>query len=556
MWRARDSDFRDERQSRVYPRLAGCVDLENTERRGKAKADVIIPDLAELTDEEFQQRLINLRNEHRLTIELCDKLGLHAKEETNDLRNSLPVAMVDDEYTMSTATYADKSPVRSPDFVRKNFRATKSPSLTRRTKSADVSGHRQLQEAAKTWCYETDEKDMSEYKLKKYLDGLDYAKEVYSRNLTDKNGVPQHRCGHLIESMMESNKNMSKLKKSDWKHRVTIPKPFQMTMRDTNKGSTKTKAQVYLEREREERDQKEMEECQKTFKAAPVPANVYIPLYDELQKKKARQRSENHRVRQEFLMSDQNPFTFIDREKRKQMRRLEKMKMLEDADRKRPDADFQAKPFPKEIFSDAVYEKMRNEEEIRMLRMELRAEEMLRTSSLPKNMTKRRKNHTCEMSGECDHQHRRASDGELQATSDSDTDPQEKTNRQQTKGKYMRSRWPATHLGASPLSRSLTDLVDSSMPAADSTHWKTTRKGARVASAGGHRARVVSSISQQDPYGYDFDDSAIRDEVFRGYKEMNTGSRRYYDHDDHQMHSDYFDQSSQGRPEPLHHRIA
>lgn len=455
MWRARDSDFRDERQSRVYPRLSGCVDLENGEKRGKVEVDVIIPDLAQLTDEEFEQRLINLRNEHRLTLELCEKLGLHEKEETSYLKNSLPVAMVDDEYTLSTATYTDKSPVRSPDFIRKNFKATKSPAYMRRPKSADLSIHKQLREGIKTKCHEEDEKDISEYKLKKYLDGLDYAKDVYSKNLTDKNGVPRHRCSDLIESMMEGNKNASKMKRSDWKHRVTIPKPFQMTVRETNKGSTKTKAQVLWERENEKRVQKELEECQKRFKAAPVPANVYIPLYDELQKKKAHQRSENHLIRQEFLLSDQNPFTFIDREKRKQMGRLEKMRMLEDADRKRPDANFQAKPFPKEMFSDAVYAKMRDDEEIRMLRMEMRAEEMLRSSSLPKNMRKKRKNHTCEMSGD-DDQHRRASDGELEAMSDGDTDRQEKANRRQVEGKYKQSRWPATHLGASPLSRSLT----------------------------------------------------------------------------------------------------
>lgn len=455
MWHAKDSDFRDERQSRVYPRLAGCVDLENTGRRGKAKADVIIPDLADLTDEEFKQRLINLRNEHRLTIELCDKLGLHEKKETNDWKNSLPVAMVDDEYTLSTATYADKSPVRSPDFVRKNFKATRSPAHMRRAKSADISVHRQLRAATKTNCHEADEKDISEYKLKKYLDGLDYAKEVYSRNLTDKNGVPQHRCSDLVESMMENNKNMSKIRKNDWKHRVTIPKPFQMTVRETERGSAKTRAQMFWERENEKKDLKEMEECQKTFKAAPVPANVYIPLYDELQKKKARQRSHNHQMRQEFLLSDQNPFSFIEREKRKKMGRLEKTRMLEDADRKRPDANFQAKPFPKEIFSDAVYVKMRDEEEMRMLRMELRAVEMLRSSTLPKNMRKKRKHHKCDMSGECDH-HRRSSDGELQATSESDTDQPDRSQKQQAEEKYMQPRWPATHLGANPLSRSLT----------------------------------------------------------------------------------------------------
>lgn len=452
MWHSWDSDFRDEHQSRVYPRLAGCEDHEQAENDVASETKMIIPDLSLLTDEEFDIRMKKMRDDHQLTLELCNKLGICEKEEVLNMRTSLPVAVVDDEFTLSTVTFTDKSPIKSPDFVRKNFKANKVPSSVMKAKSANLSP-KKLRTGIAICDTENEENDIAEYKLKKYLDGLDYAKEVYRKTSVDKNGVPKHSCTDMMETVLENNKNLSKVIKKDWKHRVTIPKPFQMTVREMSKGTLKTKAQESWEKEKESREQSELEECQKTFKAAPLPANTYIALYEELQKKSAKQRQENHLLRQEFLLADQSPFTFIEREKKKQAERHDRLKRLKDADMKRPDTNFRAKPFPKKIFDDGVYEKMRNEEEMRLLRMDVRASELLRSSSSPESMRMAGKKHRCPLS-EAGRPHCRIVGTDVKGTSDTEAESQRSRNKETQELQRTELRRPATHLSANLLSRS------------------------------------------------------------------------------------------------------
>lgn len=52
---------------------------------------------------------------------------------------------------------------------------------------------------------------------------------------------------------------------------------------------------------------------------------------------------------------------------------------------------FKAKPVPKNLFSNYVYKKMHEDEFYRALQKRIRAEEMLKASSLPPSMAKREK---------------------------------------------------------------------------------------------------------------------------------------------------------------------
>jgi len=94
----------------------------------------------------------------------------------------------------------------------------------------------------------------------------------------------------------------------------------------------------------------------------------------------------------------QEPFSFDDREKRKKVQQHVLKQTLANIDAQQPDTDFKAKPFPKKLFDSSMDEKLQHEEEIRKLEAHMRANYLLTTSSLPPNMLKKRKSHSCFMS--------------------------------------------------------------------------------------------------------------------------------------------------------------
>ncbi|KAG8126303.1 hypothetical protein E2320_021459 [Naja naja] len=67
----------------------------------------------------------------------------------------------------------------------------------------------------------------------------------------------------------------------------TIPQPFKMTLRETHQRPQFLKSQALLEKESTayKRQLQEAAECQKQFRAQPVPAHIYLPLYQEIMEK-------------------------------------------------------------------------------------------------------------------------------------------------------------------------------------------------------------------------------------------------------------------------------
>ncbi|XP_041827960.1 protein FAM161A [Melanotaenia boesemani] len=59
-------------------------------------------------------------------------------------------------------------------------------------------------------------------------------------------------------------------------------------------------------------------ECQKKFCAVPVPSHVNQPIYQEMIEVRKRERKQGHEQRKLFLISIQKPFSFHEREKKKQ----------------------------------------------------------------------------------------------------------------------------------------------------------------------------------------------------------------------------------------------
>ncbi|XP_059684487.1 protein FAM161A isoform X2 [Gavia stellata] len=201
---------------------------------------------------------------------------------------------------------------------------------------------------------------------------------------------------------------MTRKKQKAWSPKVTVPKPFQMTLREARKKeqNVKSKSQIEMENNLLKKQLEEEAECQKQFRANPVPAAVFLPLYHEIvQRNEERRRSVKERSKLKLLAS-QKPFKFIEREK--QRNEIRKMQLRDLSAPEKKTKLFKAKPIPKCVYSPAVNDKLKEEELYREIRIRMRAEELLRNSSLPNSRlalkdTNKKKKHKCFEPKETEH---------------------------------------------------------------------------------------------------------------------------------------------------------
>ncbi|NXQ34215.1 F161A protein, partial [Alaudala cheleensis] len=187
-------------------------------------------------------------------------------------------------------------------------------------------------------------------------------------------------------------------KQKVWSPRITVPKPFQMTIREAQKKeqNVKSKSQIELENHLLKKQLEEEAECQKKFRANPVPAAVFLPLYhDIVQRNEERRRAGRERSKLQLLAS-QKPFKFIERER--QRSEIRKMQLKDIAPPESKTKVFRAKPVPKCVYSPDFSDRLKKEELCREIRIRMRAEELLRNSSVPNSRlasreTKKKKKH-------------------------------------------------------------------------------------------------------------------------------------------------------------------
>ncbi|NXT10497.1 F161A protein, partial [Prunella fulvescens] len=191
-------------------------------------------------------------------------------------------------------------------------------------------------------------------------------------------------------------------KEKVWSPRVTVPRPFQMTIREAQKKeqNVKSKSQIELENHLLKKQLEEEAECQKKFRANPVPAAVFLPLYQDIvQRNEERRRSVRERSKLK-LLATQKPFKFIERERQRHEARKMQLKDLSPPENKTK--VFRAKPVPKCVYSPDFHDRVKEEELCREIRIRMRAEELLRNSSVPnsrlalKETNKKKKNKSTE----------------------------------------------------------------------------------------------------------------------------------------------------------------
>ncbi|XP_028398892.1 protein FAM161B-like [Dendronephthya gigantea] len=180
-------------------------------------------------------------------------------------------------------------------------------------------------------------------------------------------------------------------KEKEWTPSITVPKPFTMTLREATKEKRKTRSMQMLEEELVLKKSMEEVELKKKFRAQPVPATTFLPLYDDIMDKNKRRSEHIRDINKAILKATEKPFSFVKREEMKkhlreeERRKAEQQKAREETKR----ASFKAKPPPKHQDDLTLADRQTEEDEYRKIRKKLRAAELLAQSRLPPSMEAR-----------------------------------------------------------------------------------------------------------------------------------------------------------------------
>nr|XP_026648390.1 protein FAM161B isoform X2 [Zonotrichia albicollis] len=171
---------------------------------------------------------------------------------------------------------------------------------------------------------------------------------------------------------------------SPWIPSITIPQPFKMTLREARKKSELLKSYMFLELDthRDKRQSQDEAECQKQFRAQPVPAHVFLPLYQEIMEQNEIRRQAATQKRKELLLSTQRPFSFVEKEEKK--KEAIRQKFLAAATPNESSKQKQAsKKVPKSTYDSLLGDKLKEAELCREIRIQMRAKDLLESSVAP-----------------------------------------------------------------------------------------------------------------------------------------------------------------------------
>ena len=372
-----------------------------------------VDNLEGLSDTEFYKKLIELRKEHKKTLEICerlynDKLGSLSTPSPKSnifpdyvLPDSEEFATASDSHSKETSGFGLQNLAFSADRIRdmsitgkppsgKSFKRSVSPltfpgeqnSLYNDETSVGEFWHHDslISSHSDVESREISRRSMSNIHNDTRASAMSKIEDMFVDFTVDEYAPRTRQRSNSTSALATSKKEVK-----EWQHKVTIPQPFSMTLREETKPKKKNALIAELEKQREEKIKREEAECQKSFKARPVPANVYLPLFEEIMEKKEARRREIKQNRTEILQTMQKPFKFCLRD--------DKMKARQSCleSEFKPKTEFKASPYPAHIFDNHINDKILEEEEYRKIRVQMRSEELLRSASLPPNMEARGK---------------------------------------------------------------------------------------------------------------------------------------------------------------------
>ncbi|XP_076990447.1 protein FAM161A isoform X2 [Tamandua tetradactyla] len=203
-----------------------------------------------------------------------------------------------------------------------------------------------------------------------------YAKELINNMWTDFS--VEDYIQHEDPDFPEVERRRKKPK--EWVPKITIPEPFQMMIREEKKKEENMKSKSDIETAHDLfKKQEDDAACQKKFRANPVPAYVFLPLYHDIVKQNEERRKYMKEKNKEALLASQKPFKFIAREEQKQAVREKQLRDFLKS-KKKPNR-FKARPIPRSTYGSNSSDRLKEEELYRNVRRQLRAQELLQNSS-------------------------------------------------------------------------------------------------------------------------------------------------------------------------------
>ncbi|XP_032765032.1 protein FAM161B [Rattus rattus] len=169
-----------------------------------------------------------------------------------------------------------------------------------------------------------------------------------------------------------------------WASSITVPQPFHMTLREARKKAQWLASPASFEQERlqAQKQGQEEAECHRQFRAQPVPAHVYLPLYQEIMERREARRRARIQQRKELLLSSVKPFSFLEK-KEEQKEDTPQRDLAAVAQTKVPPKKATSRKIPKSILEPALGDKLQESELLRKIRIQMRAMDMLQMSSSP-----------------------------------------------------------------------------------------------------------------------------------------------------------------------------
>lgn len=159
--------------------------------------------------------------------------------------------------------------------------------------------------------------------------------------------------------------------------KVTIPEPFQMTLREIEQSGAKELARQKL---KEKWDKSVENELRKKIHARPVPGHVHLPLYQKIVETYEKRKTERKQKTVQRLKDLVKPFNLTQKRDR-EFPRSKSMPNLSPSKTTAP--KFKAKPVPRNILSSDVSKNLKQKEEERKLRIAERSQELLKAASVP-----------------------------------------------------------------------------------------------------------------------------------------------------------------------------
>ncbi|XP_058881462.1 protein FAM161A isoform X1 [Acipenser ruthenus] len=222
--------------------------------------------------------------------------------------------------------------------------------------------------------------------------GIILSPREHIQSMWDGFSIVDYDCSEKCQLLFSPKIQKSKRKPKDWSPKITVPEPFHMTVREAEKKKKnfKSRSEIEMENCLLKKQLEELVESQKKFRANPVPAHVYLPLYEEIMERNDERRQFVKERTKELALASQKPFSFIEREEKRKERKKTQVK---DLTPKRKKTTFKAKPVPKYINDPTINDRLKEEELYRKIKMQMRSQELLYSSSLPRSML------TCTASG-------------------------------------------------------------------------------------------------------------------------------------------------------------